>query len=132
LKTFALTGFLSASSLRFLLRASLSVNGLSEYSGLTADTNAIHLPSGDQMALPASEEIVVSCRASPPFTSMTQSWFSPERFDSNKIRLPSGLQRGWLSFLVVFVSGRGLPSWVVANQIDEELLLPGKSTVAMT
>src|SRR6516162_8851356 len=118
--TFALTGFFSASSLRFLFSSLLSAYGFSEYSGQTVETNAIHLPSGDQMPVLASVAMLVICRASPPARSMSQSWLSPERFDSNRICLPSGLQRGCLSFLpgLGLVSCRGAPSAVGASQSD--------------
>src|SRR5262249_16637990 len=107
-KTFALTGFFSTSSLRFLFSSLLSAQGFSEWWGYTADTNATDLPSGDQMPLFASVAMVVSCRASPPPVSMSQSWLSPDRFDSKRICLPSGLQRGWRSFLLAtVVSSRG-------------------------
>ena len=67
--TLALTGFFSISSMRFLFRASLSANGLSEYSGQTADTKAICLPSRDQMPVEAPVLIVVICFGSPPVGS---------------------------------------------------------------
>ena len=43
--------------------------------------------------------------------------------------LPSGLQRGWRSFLAVFVSWRGSPLSVGASQREDELLLPSRSTM---
>src|SRR5262249_55318860 len=94
----------------------------------TAETKAIDLPSGDQIALPASVAIVVNCRASPPFRSMTHSWLSPERLDSKRIFFPSGLQRGCRSFLVVFVSCRGPLRSVGASQMLDEVLLPARFT----
>src|SRR5439155_3383262 len=96
--------------MRFLLRASLSLNGFSEYSGQTADMKAICLPSRDQVPTDASELMVVSWRASPPARSMIQSWVEPPRLDSKRIDLPSGLQRGWRSALGPAVSCFGLPS----------------------
>ena len=66
MKTRALTLFFSRSSSFFLFKSSLSLNGLSENSGKTAETNAICPPSGDQTGWVASVEIVVSWRASPP------------------------------------------------------------------
>src|SRR5262249_24184841 len=130
LKTLALTGFLSFSSLRFLLAASLSAKGLSEYSGQTADTKATVLASGDQMPFSASVLSVVSCRAWPPARSMTQSWLSPERLDSKRMRLPSGLQRGWPSFLpAALVNWRGSPSPVGASQRADDDLFSARSTV---
>jgi hypothetical protein len=60
-----------------LLKASLSANGFADHSGQTAETNAIFLPSRDQMPVAAPVEMVVSCRASPPATSMIQSWLVP-------------------------------------------------------
>ena len=52
------------------------------------------LPSRDHVPLLAPVLSVVSWRGSPPPTSMIQSWLSPERVESNKMNLPSGLQRG--------------------------------------
>src|SRR5262249_38678246 len=92
-KFLARTGFFVFSSARFLLAASLSANGLLEYSGQTAEAKAICLPSRDQMAVLAPLLMVVSCRASPPSRSMIQSWLEPLRLDSKRMRLPSGLQR---------------------------------------
>src|SRR5260370_6785434 len=127
--TLALTGFLALSSMRFLLSALLSVYGFSEYSGHTADTKAIHFPSGDQMPLPASVAMVVSCWASPPSISISQSWVSPERSDSKRIRFPSGLQRGCLSCLVLFVNCRGVPPSDETSQMLVVVLLPARSTL---
>src|SRR5947209_12237594 len=90
--------------MRFLLRASLSLNGFSEYPGQTADMKAICLPSRDQVPTDASVLIVVSCRASPPAISMIQSWVEPPRLDSKRIDLSSGLQRGCRSLLVLLVN----------------------------
>src|SRR5262249_3505146 len=132
LKTRALAGFFSSSSLRFLLRALLSLKGLREYSGYTVETKAIHLPSGDQMAVDASVAMVVNCFASPPPTSMTQSWLSPERVDSKRMCLPSGLQRGCPACLAAVVNCRGVPPLVGASQMLEVERLPFRSTVATT
>ena len=64
----------------------------------------------DAVAGPASRS-VVSCRASPPARSRTQSCVLPERSLSNRMRRPSGLNRGWRSCLGPPVSCRGgLPS----------------------
>src|SRR5262249_21861822 len=101
-------------------------------SGQTADTNAISEPSGDHRALFASVEMVVSCLASPPCRSMTQSWKSPDRFDSKRIFEPSGLQRGWRSFFSVLVSWRGAPPSDGASQMVEAVLLASRSTVPTT
>src|SRR4051812_19555765 len=51
---------------------------------------------------------------------MPHSWLSPERFDSKRTRLPSGDQRGCLSFFVVLVSWRGgpLPSAATSQRAD--------------
>src|SRR5262245_28039805 len=116
--------------MRLRLSLSLSLNGLSEYSGQTAETKAIRLPSRDQVPLEAPVLRLVSCRASPPPTSMTQSWLSPERVDSNRMRLPSGLQRGWRSAFVELVSWRGgdLPS-AAASQRLVVLLFCSRLTV---
>jgi len=64
-------------------------------------------PSGDQMPWAAPVLMLVICLASPPSSSISHSWFSPERFDSNRIRLLSGLQRGWRSRLPAAVNCRG-------------------------
>src|SRR5262245_66551276 len=93
--------------MRFLLSASLSENGLLEYSGHTAETKAICLPSRDQMPVPAPVLIVVSCFASPQSTGIIQSWFVLLRLDSKRMCLPSGLQRGWLSRFYAVVSCLG-------------------------
>src|SRR5581483_12025777 len=98
-----LTGLFSSSSSRCLLSLSLSANGLSEFSGYTAETKATCDPSRDQRALPASALTCVSWRASPPSVAITQSCVPPERLDSNRTFLPSGDQRGWRSFLSVVV-----------------------------
>src|SRR5207245_2113598 len=102
---------------RFLFSESLSLKGLVEYSGHTADTNATRLPSRDQSPSDAPVLISVTCWASPPWVLISQSWLAPEREDSNRIHFPSGLQRGWRSLFVAAVSCRGgdLPS-AVANQ----------------
>src|SRR3984885_7051841 len=98
-----------------------------------ADTKAICLPSRDQVALSAPVLIVVSCFASPPDRSMTQSCVSPERFDSKRIFLPSGLQCGLRSFLPgTLVSWRGSPFSVEATQMADEVLLPARSTLVTT
>src|SRR5262249_6718623 len=121
-------------SLRFLFSSLLSAYGLAEYSGQTAETKAMLLPSGDQMPVAASVAMLVSCRASPPPVLMTQSWLSPERLDSKRICSPSGLQRGCLSFLPApgLVSCRGSPLSVAASHSVELVLLLGRSTLVMT
>src|SRR5262249_33277052 len=106
------------------------LKGLSEYSGHTAETKAICVPSRDQVPFEAPVLRVVSCRASPPLMPRTQSWLSPERVDSNRMLLPSGLQRGWRSALVELVSCRGgaLPS-VAASQRFVVILFCSRLTV---
>src|SRR5262249_30356216 len=111
--------------------SSLSLNGFEENSGYTAETKAMCLPSGDQRAEAASVLMFVSCRASPPARAMTQSCIEPPRFDSKRMYLPSGDQRGWRSFLPgTLVSWRGSPLPVVgASQMLDGTELPSMSTV---
>ena len=78
-------------------------------------------------------ERLVICLASPPLMSMVQSWVSPEREDSNRIRLPSGLQRGCLSFLSVEVSllGGFFPATSASQRLEEDLFA-SRSTLVTT
>ena len=81
------------------------------------------------MPVEASVAIVVNCRTSPPARSMIHNWFSPERFDSNRMLRPSGLKRGWRSFFVVVVSCRGArAAGRGPSQIVDELLFAARST----
>ncbi len=66
MNVFAFTGLFSISSSFSLFSLSLSANGFSLNSGYTLDTNAMCVPSGDQMPLPAPVLMVVSCFGSPP------------------------------------------------------------------
>src|SRR5262249_45810594 len=114
--------------------ASLSLNGLAEYPGQTAETKAMWLPSGDQRPVWAPVERFVIWRASPPCTSMIQSCVSAVRFDSKRTRLLFGLQRGWRSFLPAggLVNCRGSPLSVGASQRLLVILLPARSTSPTT
>src|SRR5262245_5125575 len=121
--------------MRFLLSASLSENGLVEYSGQTAETKAICLPSRDQMPVPAPVLIVVSCFASPQTTGIIQSWFVLLRLDSKRMCLPSGLQRGWLSPFDAAVSCLGLLAPAASVETSQRFFavrLASKSTTPCT
>src|SRR5262249_41764440 len=121
---------LSCSFAFFLLRASLSLNGLAENSGHTAETNARRLPSRDHVGSETPVLTCVSCRASPPSTAMSHNCGVPERVDTNRVDLPSGAQRGWRSFFVVLVNCRRvLPSVDASHSVEEVLLALTSSTV---
>jgi hypothetical protein len=55
-------------------------------------SNASHLPSGDQLGLPAvnpPEASEVTCRTSEPSLAQVQISDCPERVDANAMRVPS-------------------------------------------
>src|SRR5271170_6458076 len=123
---------LSCSSDLDLLSLSVSLNGLSEYSGHTAETKAMRLPSRDQIGSETPVLTVVSWRASPPSRSMIHSSGVPERVETKTTDLPSGDQRGWRSFLVVLVSWRRVLPSVDASQRLAEVLLAATSLTLPT
>src|SRR5215469_13965717 len=61
------------------------------------ESNAMSLPSGDQLGDPVlSEPKALSCTGFVPSASDIQTSSSPDRSDSNAIRLPSGEYLGWI------------------------------------
>ena len=63
----------------------------------TGASNAIWLPSGDQLGLPALAPSEVSCIGWEPSLWQTQISLAPERAELKAIRLPSGEKAGELS-----------------------------------
>ena len=71
------------------------------------ESNAIHLPSGDQLGLPAVNPPALSaviCRTFEPSLAQIQMFDCPERVEANAIRAPSGENTGVAFAGDVFVS----------------------------
>src|SRR5215211_5717226 len=117
----AFTFELSRFSCFSLFALSDSLNGLSESSGNTADTNAMLFPSGDHIGCEAPVDRLVSFFASPPSAGRRKICVVPSRSDSKAIHFPSGDQRGWRSCLGELVSFRGSAAAVCAEPVEESV-----------
>ena len=109
LKTRAFTGSSAIAFSRSAFKRSLSAKGSVLYSGWTADTKTIRLPSGLQAAFSAPVAMFVRRTGAPPAAGTTWSCEEPVRLDWKRIVDPSGdhLGRESLVFPSATVSARG-------------------------